>query len=199
VESQEWEQFESELKEQLSVFIRSSKNREKRRDVLDSMQKALADTLKQSNELDTFAHILSRLLEKFETFDKKEVTIIQMFNFLWTYETHYVLWVDIFCCLLVGNGHDLSFRGKYVSSFEEIGNVDVHTKLKFLEAHNFKIFNRKQDRKLRNKIAHHDFLLYDSGILQVKGETIDINQRLSDLVDFTTKVMKTFNECSIKF
>lgn len=90
-----------------------------------------------------------------------------MLAFLWEFEGSYISCVDAFCFLLVTNGHDLFdlFKRKYVKSLEDIGNVDISTKLQFLEEHSFEIFRRTKDKNLRNKIAHHDFTLDVSGRL----------------------------------
>jgi len=120
-----------------------------------------------------------------------------MLAFLWEYEGNYVSCVDAFCFLLVTNGHDLFdlIRRKYVKSLEEIGNVDIFTKLTFLEEHNFGIFKREKDRVFRNKIAHHDFLLNNSGKVQINNEVVDIGLRFNELSSFNSKVFKTLYSC----
>jgi hypothetical protein len=87
------------------------------------------------------------------------------------------------------NGHDLfdSSKRKYAVSFEDIVDVDIYTKFKFLEAHNFKKLLRERDHRLRNKIAHRDFLLDDSGNLVIDGERVVIVKKLVDLMEFAKK------------
>ena len=108
-----------------------------------------------------------------------------------------MLWIDEICCLLIINGHDLFdvFRSKYACSFEDVTNVSSSIKLKFLEAYDLKILDRTQDRKLRNKLAHHDFLLDNGGILRVDGVEVNIMQRSIDLLNFTTEIANTLAEC----
>lgn len=95
------------------------------------------------------------------------------------------------------NGHDLfnSFKRKYAVSFADIGEVDVATKLGFLEEHNFRVFNRKKDRELRNKIAHHDFLLDETGKIKIDGVEVNVLSRHQDLMNFVAKVLLTFCDC----
>jgi hypothetical protein len=120
-----------------------------------------------------------------------------MLAFLWEYEGNYVSCIDAFCFLLITNGHDLFdlIRRKYVKSLEEIRNVDVSIKLTFLEEHNFGIFKREKDRMLRNKIAHHDFQLDDSGNVQISDAVVDCGSRFNELSSFNSKVFKTLYSC----
>lgn len=115
-----------------------------------------------------------------------------MLAFLWEYEGSYTSGVDAFCFLLITNGHDIfdSIRRKYVKSLEEIGNVDIYTKLTFLEEHNFGIFKRDEDRELRNKIAHHDFNLDGSGKVLIKNKEVDLASRFNELHSFNHKVFE---------
>ena len=126
-----------------------------------------------------------------------ETKAVLMASFLWISESYYVFCVDFFCSLLVFNGHDLFdlVKRKYVASPKDIGDVDVSTKLKFLEAHNLGILTREQDRKLRNKIAHYDFSVDRFARIKVDGVMINITQRGTDLLGFTGKAMDTFYEC----
>ena len=57
------------------------------------------------------------------------------------------------------------------------------------------MFERKQDRDLRNKIAHHDFSLDASGTLKVDGVKINIAQRQMELMKFTTEDINVFMKC----
>lgn len=129
--------------------------------------------------------------------DGREIATILVALFLWNYETYYMFFVDYFCHVLIANGHDLfnSFKRKYAVSFADIGEVDVATKLGFLEEHNFRVFNRKKDRELRNKIAHHDFLLDETGKIKIDGVEVNVLSRHQDLMNFVAKVLLTFCDC----
>jgi hypothetical protein len=142
------------------------------------------------------------LLEAGEQATKKEAkNAVLLASFLWIYESYYVFCVDFFCRVFVFNGHDLFdlVKRKYVDSWEDIGDVDVSTKLKFLEAHNLGILARGQDRKLRNKIAHYNFSVDKFARIKVNGTMINIGQRGTELLGFTGKVMDTFYECLTKY
>jgi hypothetical protein len=129
--------------------------------------------------------------------NQRETAVAGMLAFLWEFEDSYVSCVDAFSYLLVANGHDLFdiIHRKYVKSLEDIGNVDISTKLQFLEEHNFGIFKRTEDKTLRNKIAHHDFILNDSGKVLISNNVVDIGSRFNGLSSFTHKVFETFCSC----
>lgn len=120
-----------------------------------------------------------------------------MLAFLWEYEGNYTSCVDAFCFLIITNGHDLfdPIRRKYVKSLEEIGNIDMSIKLMFLEEHNFGIFKRDKDRELRNKIAHHDFVLDDSGKVLINNKEVNIALQFDELRSFNHKVFMTLFNC----
>jgi hypothetical protein len=200
--NEEMSKFEIELTKQLKTF-HLSKKKEKDPQYLRilAISHRMADVFdKVSKQTDVVVALL-RIEEKLQKTKEKEtklnVTLLRLVKFLWTYEVCYMFCVDMTCYYLIANGHDLfdSFKRKYAVTFEEIGNVDASTKLKFLESHNFKLFNREQDRKLRNKIAHHDFSISDSGILKIDGVEVDIASRAKALIGFSNDIMDSFNRC----
>jgi hypothetical protein len=134
---------------------------------------------------------------------KNDATIVFLSCFLWAFEGYYLANLDWVCFILIKNGHDLfdPIRRKYVKSFKDLRNIDISTKFQFLEEHDFEALIRDQDRKLRNKIAHHSFSLLDNGELKVEDESLDISSRLNGLLDFTgqlvilrTKVLRELTE-----
>lgn len=188
----EWERFEAEIKNQFSIFkelpqFKGSGSHIAWHTFLDAFEK---------NEESTF-DVLATLRIIKRSNHPREIAVAGMLAFLWEYEGNYVSHVDGFCYLLTLNGHDLFdiFRRKYVKSLEDISNVDVFTKLLFLEEHGFGIINREEDRELRNKIAHHDFTLDASGKLTIKDEEVDIALRFNELCDFNHKTLVTL--CSL--
>jgi hypothetical protein len=194
VENQELEQLKSEVKKQLLTFMQSPKCLES----LEIINREIISFFDYGkDDVDILLDIATD-----KTTTKRETTTISILIFLWTYESYYALCVDLFCHLLTVCGHDLfdsnSNKRKYAVSFEDIGNVGIYTKLHFLKEHNFGMFERKKDRTLRNKIAHHDFSLDNLGALKVEGMEINIFQRQRALMKFTSRVMKAFMECLIE-
>ena len=131
------------------------------------------------------------------TKEKQKKTPVLMAGYLWIYEGFYTFCVDFFCHLLIKKGHDLydEFKRRYIFSFEEVQSVNTGTKLKFLKWHKLRIFERPQDKKLRNNIAHHNFVLDNSGVLKVDGKTVDIFERYKDLLDFVIAVLQVYEDC----
>lgn len=139
---------------------------------------------------------LFRLLQK--TSDTQETVHVGMAIFLYEYESHYLSCVDFVCYLLIANGHDLlNLRTrKYAKSMQEISEIDACTKLDFLDAHNLSIFNRKKDRKLRNRIAHNQLLVIDEKTAQATLK--EVLTSIYDLSGFISQVLDVFKECTMK-
>jgi hypothetical protein len=134
------------------------------------------------------------------THEKQKKTPILMASYLWMYESFYTFCVDFFCYLLIRKGHDLfnEFNRRYVFSFDEVQGVNTATKLKFLKCHKLEIFERPQDRKLRNDIAHHSFVLDTSGVLKVNDKNVDIAERNKDLLNFIISILQVYEDCRKK-
>jgi hypothetical protein len=176
------------------------------------VEKLLSDSLQYSvrniNPLKEAKEIFERVGNVFE-YDKvndilveimtgitemqKKVPIV-MASYLWLYEGAYTFCINFFCSLLIQKGHDLfdPFNKNYVFSFKEIQAVETATKLKFLKCHNLEIFDRKEDKKLRNKIAHHDFVLDNSGVLKIDGKNINIVEKYENLLKFILTVFQVY-------
>jgi hypothetical protein len=129
--------------------------------------------------------------------DERHRTLIGMAAFLWFFESGYAFCVDFFCYLLTIEGHDLfnQHKKKYAVSIEDIMDVDLASKMMFLEEHNLNILVRTTDKKIRNKIAHRSFSVGNCGKLWIDKEEIRIAERLVDLMRFATMTVKTFVEC----
>jgi hypothetical protein len=117
---------------------------------------------------------------------KKELSMLQASYFLLAFEGAYVSLLDGVCVLLIAKGHDLFdlISRKYVTTPREISDVDISTKFKFLERHGFKMLVRNEDKRLRNRIAHHDFCLNDKEEILIDHKLIDMNSRITDLNNF---------------
>lgn len=133
--------------------------------------------------------------------NKRETAVAGMLAFLWVYEVDYVRCIDAFCYLLTENGHDLfnALRQKYVHGLKDIGIVDVYTKLNFLKEHNFALLMREEDEMIRNKIAHHDFIIDNSGKVFIHDKEVDVGSKFNELHSFTHKVFVTFCSCLDEF
>lgn len=133
-------------------------------------------------------------------FNMREVSLVGMAIFLWLFEGPYISRLDLICFLLIENGHDLfdPVRQKFVSSFEEIGETNISTKFKFLERHKLEMLIRRQDQRLRNKIAHNDFALSEKGFVIIDSQVVKIATRIGELQTFLFAMGQLFFECSKK-
>jgi len=106
--------------------------------------------------------------------------------YLFLAEGAYASYMNFVCFMLVSQGHDLYnvFKRRFACSFKEIEGVNLETKEQFLKEHRLDLFKKGLNRKLRNAIAHYDFKIEDDGTISVKGEIIDINYELEQLLDF---------------
>ena len=184
----DWEQFKSETKKQISTFLKLTKHKGIAKHViLDAFDK----------EPEHVMDILATLRIIRASNNKRETAVAGMLAFLWVYEVDYVRCIDAFCYLLAANGHDLFnvLRRKYVYGLKDIGIVDVYTKLNFLDEHNFGLLRRKEDEMLRNKIAHHDFIIDDSGKVFIDKKEVDVGSKFNELHSFTYKLFVTFCSC----
>jgi hypothetical protein len=154
--------------------------------------------------LDTFDREVEHVRDVLATFDlirstsnEREKAVAGLLAFLWVYEVDYGRNIDAFCYLLTENGHDLfdELRQTYVHGLKQIGKVNVYTKLNFLKEHNFGLLRREEDETIRNKIAHHDFVINNSGKVLIEGKEVDIGSKFNELMTFNHKVFDTFHGC----
>jgi|SRR3989304_2074203 len=183
----EREKFKSEIRKQISVSLKSGNHQK----ILKSIAEAVRKMQDSLNEICELCQMGSGIK------DGRKLSIIYIAVFLWEYEGPYSFCVDFSCYLLTINGHDLHnfFKRKYALTFEEIGEVDIFTKLNFLAQHNLGFLNREEDRKLRNKIAHHDFSILADGRIMIDGKTTDVISKWADLCKFATETLNIFTEC----
>jgi hypothetical protein len=182
-------QFKIEVKKLLSD---SSQNLVQKIDPLKEARE-IYERVGNVFENDKVNDVLVEIIKETKEMQKK--VPIFMASYFWLYEGAYTFCIDFFCSLLIKNGHDLfdPFNKEYVFSFRDIQSVETATKLKFLKCHDLEIFDRQEDRKLRNKIAHHDFVLDNSGLLKIGGKTVNIIERHKNLLEFIQIVFQIYD------
>jgi hypothetical protein len=182
----DWEKFMSETKNQISTFLEKKKDK-------GIAKHVIVDAFE--NEPDAVRDILATFHLIRSSNNERASAVAGLLAFLWAYEVEYGRCIDAFCYLLTENGHDPFFRQKCVHGLEEIGKVDVYTKLNFLKEHKFGLLERKEEEEIRNKIAHHDFVIDNSGKVSIKGKEVDISLKFNELTSFTHKVFMAFCSC----
>jgi len=175
VEKEALEFLKSETKKMYSGLLKSGDT------------KAMEDIGGTIAEFDTAGSHLLLLIEiKKRAINRREFAVLSIAEFLWAFEGFYICRLDLYCLLLIANGHDLfdPIRRKYVTSLKEVGMVDVSTKLIFLDEHGLGMLRRKTDQKLRNGIAHHQFSIKDNGDILIGSQVVDMNSAVDNLLDF---------------
>ena len=127
---------------------------------------------------------------------EKEVSTLFSVLFLAIFEGPYSITLDTLTVLLIANDHDLydPLRHRFVHKLNQIDKVNIDTKFKFLEEHNFSSFIRRKDQELRNRIAHNNFGLGDNGEFLIDQKEVDIKKKCSDLLNFVNRKEKQFSE-----
>jgi hypothetical protein len=127
---------------------------------------------------------------------KNENTLLVCVTFLFVFD-FYVSLIDLVVLLLICDEHDLFdvIRQKYVHTVEEIGQVDVETKFRFLREHKFESLVRLSDQRLRNTIAHNNFDLIEEqkGVIQCKDKKCNVMDQLLSLMDYNVFLIGQFN------
>lgn len=107
---------------------------------------------------------------------KKFCQLMYSFIYLTWIETTATYYINFTLLLMVGPGKFLhlepDFKHRFVrhaSSLSDLESptISLSTKLDFLESNGIKFFSKWVNRKLRNKIAHCDFLVDDEGIFYI--------------------------------
>lgn len=150
---------------------------------------ALHDEIRELQDREKRANDYVTLLLNLEdqVSDPVAKSLLQLSTYLWLFEGSYVPFVvDLLCLLLTANGHDLydPYRGKFATSIMQISRIDTDIKFRFLKEHGFQMIVKDKDRELRNKIAHQDFALNENGTILIRGEAIDMDDKIHDLQFF---------------
>ncbi len=168
-------QLKAKIKKQISNITDLQKQAKLLREIGTLTQ----ENPKNNRDLKIFYKSLKRT-------NKRGFSIISLACFLWKYESTYLLCVDALCRVLIVSGHDLfdPITRQFADSIEDIGNVDVSTKLKFLERHDLALISNKRYQRIRNKIAHHDYFFDEHERLHVGNEIIEIFDLYNEFLDF---------------
>lgn len=115
-------------------------------------------------------------------------------EYLTLVEGFFATQVDFLIFTLIANGHDLySFRkGKYVEKLNDIEEVNLAFKLKFLKRHGFSFITSKVNVKLRNSVAHLFYQIDKNGTIRFGKQKIterEYGRLCNDLRDVTFGIL----------
>ena len=105
----------------------------------------------------------------------KERSMLQLMNILFTVEGLLAGIINLTIYAFIVNKHDdiyNPYNHKFASSFEDIPDIELSVKLKFLAKHGFEFLSEICPRDIRNMIAHNDFIIQEDGTIErVKNGT----------------------------
>src|SRR5271157_5207153 len=111
----------------------------------------------------------------------KEMCMLQLMNVLFTVEGTLTGILNLAIYALIVNAHHDIWTTRthdFASSFEDIYEVDLSVKIKFLEKHGYDFLTEVCPRRIRNAIAHSDFVIKEDGTLEIENgqETYSLAQ-----------------------
>jgi len=140
---------------------------------------------------------------------RREFTLISVLMYLLAVEGGACNIINYISYILVIAGHDLYSltKRKYVKDrLEEIGKVEMSTKIHFLNHHGFRDLTRHYDSTLRNDIAHRNFEIDEDGTLWVRGKAVDLFSKYDTILklsNFYTEtqdvILKKIDDLLVKY
>jgi hypothetical protein len=175
------------------------KNRIIELDLQNALLKGISDPAKimryLSNILNNDAILRSILLRHFDLntakpipmtdLSLKEKSMLQLMNILFAVEGLLAGIVNLIIYALIVNKHDdiyNPYNHKFASSFEDIPDIELSVKLKFLAKHGFEFLSEICPRDIRNMVAHNDFIIQEDGTIErvKKGTSVYSREQLYD-------------------
>lgn len=93
----------------------------------------------------------------------KQKSLLELFSYLVLSEGVFSEIVQAIAFILMESHHDIYDKGKFVKNYEELNEVPLSVKLKFIKRHGLEFIAVAYDKKLRNSIAHLGFIVNDDG------------------------------------
>lgn len=154
-------------------------------------------------EAEKVSQILKDL--KVATYPTKELeSMSKMLAYLGLVESLGVTLLDMVLLLLIGYGHEVHTRGrhtKHVTSFEELADVDLKFKLKFLKDNDINITQKIVNPDLRNIIAHLKFRVSENACMHdIRGpgnNRILIDDEISRFWSAADTLKLVFEDCGL--
>jgi hypothetical protein len=139
--------------------------------------------------------------------NKEKSTLLKAFSYLLLVEVDANFLIDIFLLMMVAKGNDFHIEPDYNQKFIrhatsladlESASVSLASKLDFLKACGLSCFEKYIDRKLRNKIAHMDFVISKEGKFKMfdndKRKEVVVERKLEMLRYFTSLIYERLNK-----
>ena len=127
-----------------------------------------------------------------------ESAYLHLTDLLYTLEGPMSFVMNAVIYTLVRDGHHDIWseqKQKFISSFDEVFNIPLSTRIKFLNTHGFNFFSEICPRGIRNAVAHQNFTIESDGSIHFKGTRLTlseldrINNRMMDVVETFMNVL----------
>lgn len=103
--------------------------------------------------------------------------------------------------ILIANEYEVHTRrpySKHVTSFEELADIDLGFKLKFLKDNGINIAERIVDRELRNIIAHLKFRILENGDVRDRvNNRVLMDEKISRFWHAVDTLKLVFEDCRL--
>lgn len=102
----------------------------------------------------------------------------------------------IIYALMLKEHHDVWFerKQKFVSSYDELSEVPLSVRLKFLEMHGFKFFSEICPKDIRNAIAHMNFNIDSNGTFHMKKRKKYTKEELENKIFNVVRMFDLLNK-----
>jgi len=118
------------------------------------------------------------LFEGYSKAKGKDPVIIlgKLFVYLGIFETSLTDLINMILMILMSIGHDFYVERthEYAQTLKDLDRASLHEKLVFLDSHGFQTISKNLNTRLRNKIAHMDFVIELDGKISAAGGKFDI-------------------------
>jgi hypothetical protein len=138
---------------------------------------------------------------------KDNHTLLKAISYLLSVEVQGNFIIDVFILMMAGKGYDFHIEPdnskkfvRHATSLDdfESASITLASKLDFLKSCGLPCFEKYIDRKLRNKIAHMNFVINEEGKFFMfdnnKKKTVMVEQKLGMLQYFTNQIYKRLND-----
>ena len=102
----------------------------------------------------------------------------------------------IIYALMLKEHHDIwwEWKQRFVSSFDELFEVRLSVRLKFLEKHGFEFFSEICPKNIRNATAHLDFNIGSDGTIHLKRGKKYAKKELESVISNIVRLVKLLDE-----
>jgi len=100
---------------------------------------------------------------------ESDKSLLSLITYLFYIEGIYTLRIDVIIYYLIKTQcHDIfdDYKREFITKFDDLANVNLATKLKFLKLHKWDEVVNICNKELRNAIAHHNFTILDDGRIE---------------------------------